>query len=227
MTLEINHKIAGVVPMASIEEQNALTLDIRKNGQLEPIVLWQGKIIDGRCRNLACLSLNIEPIIKELPWNTTEEEAIAMVKSLNTRRNLTLTQKIISACRVSLDKNIHGKVSDIAREWGISFPTLKNARYIAKYRPEFIEPLFNGRSVNILNSSGEEMQSNKITTIYAYIKRDKENTEEDITHAWHEDSFINTQKGKEWYYNQIKNNKIKDVPTKMMIAELANYKFKG
>lgn len=225
MKLEINHKLAGIVPMANAAEQAALTLDIKANGQLEEIVLWQGKIIDGRCRNLACETLNIEPKIKELPWNTTEHDAISIVKSLNTRRNLTPTQKIMSACKVSMDKSYKRSITSIAKEWGIGTTVLKNARYIANTSPELIEPLFDGNAVTIISSDGRETTSVKISAIYAHLKRLEEKVEERSNIGWEESGLIQTQAGKDWYYCQTKLLGVKCVPTRMMIAELANFKF--
>jgi len=226
MKLETNHKLAGLVPMASNAEQAVLTSDIERKGQLEPIVLWQGKIIDGRSRNLSCITLGIEPIIRELPWNTTEEEARAIVKSLNTRRNLSPTQKIMSACRVSLDESLGMKIADIAKEWGISASTLKNARFIAKQRPEFAQTLFEGKVVTITGSNGKTTVSNKVSAIYSYLRREVEKAVEDTTYGWDENSYIRTQAGKEWYYEQIalvgiENNHL----ARAGFAELANYKF--
>ncbi len=221
------HEYAGLVPMASEEEQTSLTNDIRLNGLREPIVLWKGEIVDGRCRQIAC-KINGERIrTKELDDSLTDEEVKIFVKSINTRRNLTSTQKVMSACRQSLDPSVKLTIKEIAKSWGITETLLKNAKYIAKNRPEFIDPLFNGKSVVIVNSKGLEITSNKVTAIYAFVKRENESVSENNDHAWHENTYIKTQKGKEWYYDAINKNKIKDIPTRMMIAELANYKFKG
>ncbi len=223
---EINDELAGLVPMASANEQDALTSDIAEKGQLDPLVLWQGKIVDGRCRQLACMQLGIDPKVKHLDWSMTEADVVGVVKSLNTRRNLTQTQKVIAACRVSLKPGAK-KIADVASTWGIGDKILKNARFIAKERPEFIQPLFDGYSVKITSADGHEVDSNKVTTIYAAIKRDIEAVTEGVEHAWSEDTFINTQAGKEWYYEQLKTAALigGDVKYKMLVAELANYKF--
>jgi len=220
---EVNEKLAGLVPMAGEAEQAVLTSDIDENEQREPIVLWRGKVVDGRCRMKALTLLGKHILYRELDNGLTEEEVKVYVKSVNTRRNLTSTQKVMAACRESLDSTENRAIQTIAKSWGIGKEILTNARYIAKNKPEYIDKLFNGGSVLIRDMNGEEKYTNKITTIYSYIKRVEEGVVESCEHAWKEDTYIKTQAGKEWYYSQIKD--INEVKTKMLIAELANYKF--
>jgi len=230
-SLPIYDELAGLVPMASEDEQIALNEDINRNGLREPIVLWKGKIVDGRCRQKACLLMNKPIDYKELDDELSYDEVASFVKSVNTRRNLTITQKVISAVRKYIADKERGikteKQANIARQWGFSDRLFRNAKYIAEKRPEYIEPLFNGKSVKIENSKGLVISSTKITAIYAYIKKQEEMAIEIDIHAWDEDSAIKTIAGKEWYYAQLKNDNIKDtdILIKMKYAELANYKF--
>ena len=233
---EINEELAGVVPMALPSDQEALNRDIAENGQREPIVLYKGKIVDGRCRQNAIKIAGLPNILyKELDDELDEDDVKSYVKSVNTRRNLTYTQKLMVACRESFKPNKAKKLIDIAKDWGVSEPALKNARYVAKKRPEFIEILFNGGSVTILDKDGNSKSSNKISAIYSYLKREDEgNLDENKFHGWNADGYIKTQAGKEWFYGQLKElkgNGFKDddnflaTRIKIMIAELSNYKF--
>jgi hypothetical protein len=224
---EINEAIAGVVPMALPDEQNALTDDIRDNGQRDPIALWQGQVVDGRCRMKSLTLLKMPYIYKELDDDLTLEEVIAYVKSVNTRRNLTLTQKIIVAVKNYLDPNTKKlSIKSTAKAWGISMASLNNALYIADKKPEFIEPLFNGLSVEIIDKHGEERVSNKITAIWAYVKREEEKTPKyEEQHAWSADSHISTQAGKEWFYDFIKEHKIQNVAVMMALGDTANCRY--
>ena len=224
-TYEI-HDFAGLVPLASDEEQEALNEDIKENGLREPVVLWQGKIVDGRCRQQACVYAGEKIRIKELDDNLTDEEVRITVKSLNARRNLTMTQKIMSACKVLLDANNSMSSKDLAKAWGISKAILDNAKYVAKQRADFIAPLFNGKAVTIIDSRGKEKLSNKISTIYASVKRMEENVDECTEHGWNPNSAINTQAGKDWFYNQTSNiDSNNTVLLHHLLIELANYKF--
>lgn len=182
-TYEIEEELAGLVPMAGEAEQIVLTNEIRDEGSLLiPIVLWRGKIVDGRCRQKSCEILGIEMEVNELDPNLSWEQVAKKVKGYNSRRNLTPTQKVMSACRESLRKGNKMSIVMIAKSWGIGDKTLKNARYIAKQRPEFVEPLFNGKTVTITNMTGDEIESNKVTAIYAFLKRLEESVVEDVEH---------------------------------------------
>lgn len=76
------------------EEWRDFVADIRINGQQEPIVLYEGKILDGRNRYLACLELGLKP-------KTTEykgDDPLAYVLSTNLhRRHLTKSQRAVLA----------------------------------------------------------------------------------------------------------------------------------
>jgi len=220
-TYEI-HEFAALVPMASEAEQVALNEDIKDNGLREPIILWQGKIVDGRCRQQACVYAGERIRIKELDTNLTDYEVKITVKSLNTRRNLTITQKVMSACKTSIDPKNTLALHELATSWGIKETLLKNARFIAKHAPHLVDPLFDGASVSIISSNGEETLSNKVSAVYASIKREQQQVVKDEQHGWSENSYIKTQAGKDWFYEQ---SKVGVYTLNAALAELANYKF--
>lgn len=77
-----HHPIADVWPMMDEAKLAELADDIRKNGQLVPVWLYEGKILDGRNRWAACKIAGIEPKTKEY----TGDEPTAFAVSLNDRR---------------------------------------------------------------------------------------------------------------------------------------------
>ena len=223
------HELADIVAMASDKEQLALTDDIAKNGQNEAAVLWQGQIVDGRCRQLACETLGVELSVRELDAALTVEEVGKIVKSLNTRRNLTMTQKIVSAYYQqlkTLDTNVN-----VARQWAVGERSLKNCKYIAKYHPEFMKPLFNGSAVDIVDATtGITVTTNKVNTLARLVKKQVEqgkvvvdDTEEV---GFTVDGLIKTEAGKEYYYGLVNRLNITEVAVRMLLVELANLKFK-
>lgn len=227
-TYPINEDLAGLVPMANEAEQLILKNEIREeNGLLLPVILWRGHIVDGRCRQKACSELGIEMLVEELDPALTYDEVARKVKGYNSRRNLTPTQKVMAACRQSLKASCKLSTVEIAKAWGISRDILGNARFISNTNPEWADTLFNGGSVKIIDHNGNPKLTNKVTTIYAYLKKLSEAVREDTQHAWQEDTYIKTQAGKEWYYSQVSSldSQTDIIRVKMLLAELANYKF--
>lgn len=81
------HEFADKFRLMNNEEFEGLKEDIRKNGLLNTICIFNGKILDGRNRYNACKELKISP--KYYQFKGTEEEAFYFVISLNlTRRHL-------------------------------------------------------------------------------------------------------------------------------------------
>ncbi len=92
------HPAAALFPMMDAATFEALKADIEANGQREPVVFFQDKILDGRNRHRACEALGIEPESCEL-----EEciDPVAYVLSANLhRRHLSESQKALVAARL-------------------------------------------------------------------------------------------------------------------------------
>lgn len=77
-----NHPISDVWPMMDEAKIAELADDIRKNGQLVPVWLYEGKILDGRNRWAACMIAGVDPKTKEYKG----DEPTAFAVSLNDRR---------------------------------------------------------------------------------------------------------------------------------------------
>lgn len=222
-------ELAGIVAMASEYEQLALTEDIKNNGQREPAVLWQNRLVDGRCRQLACKALGIELLVRPLDPNLSREEVAQVVKSLNTRRNLTDTQKCMSAFKQQ--EAVWETNETISKKWGIPLGTYKNARYVGTNRPEVVEPLFNGKSVQIFDpDKGRFITTNKINTIARIIKMNKERGIVTVDNSevvqWKAEAYIKTEAGKAWYYEMKKIiREVGELKVDMLLAEMANMKY--
>ena len=84
------HAAAELLPPMSEGELADLIEDIRSNGQLIPIVAYEGQILDGRNRWLACEHLGITPKVAQYDG----DDPVSYVISANVkRRHLTQTQK--------------------------------------------------------------------------------------------------------------------------------------
>src|ERR1041385_5743384 len=97
MKLEF-HPIASLFPMMDDDELAELADDIRDQGQREPIILHEGKILDGRNRYLACERAAVEPIVE----NFSGDDPLAFVVSLNLiRRHLSESQRAMVAAKIA------------------------------------------------------------------------------------------------------------------------------
>jgi ParB-like chromosome segregation protein Spo0J len=81
-------------------ELRALANDIKANGQLEAIVLYDGKVLDGRNRLAACELAGVEPRTEPivLKWVRANRVAVLSGRYLH-RRQLAESQGGGSSCR--------------------------------------------------------------------------------------------------------------------------------
>ena len=93
------HPLASIFPLMRGAEYEALVADIRAHGLLEPIVLYQEQVLDGRNRQRACLDAGI-------PLGTVTYEGddpLGFVLSQNLeRRQLNESQRAMAAARLAM-----------------------------------------------------------------------------------------------------------------------------
>ena len=94
------HPAADIFPVMTDDEFRALIEDIRRHGQLDPIVLLGGAILDGRHRYRACCEIGLEPIAVE--WAGPIPSPVGFVISRNLhRRHLSTGQRSLIAARLA------------------------------------------------------------------------------------------------------------------------------
>jgi len=92
------HEIANIFPMVEGAELTVLSTDIKKNGLIDPIWLYEGRILDGRNRYRACQEAGIEPRFQPYPG----DDPLQHVISLNLhRRHLNESQRAVVASRLA------------------------------------------------------------------------------------------------------------------------------
>ena len=92
------HPLADALPALRKNAYQELVADVQANGLLEPITLFEGKVLDGRNRLRACQEAGIEPQFVQY----TGGNPVAFVLSKNvTRRHLTASQKAMAVVKMS------------------------------------------------------------------------------------------------------------------------------
>ena len=76
------HELCEIIPSMDDSEYLALVADIRDNGLINPIIIFEGKILDGRHRYKACVELDLEPSFVEYTGNKPS----SFVRSVNLER---------------------------------------------------------------------------------------------------------------------------------------------
>lgn len=92
-----SHKFADIFPMIEGNELEVLKNDIKEHGLIEPIVLFEGKILDGRNRFKACKEMGIEPKFEHYKGDKPLEFVISMNLK---RRHLTQSQAGVIALSI-------------------------------------------------------------------------------------------------------------------------------
>jgi N6-adenosine-specific RNA methylase IME4/ParB-like chromosome segregation protein Spo0J len=148
MTLK-SHPLANVLPLLEGAEFDRLVDDIAKHGLLNPVTLFEGKILDGRNRERACDAARIEPRYVEYDGN----DPAAFVLSQNlARRHLGPSERAMVAARMATLKwgqhRAEGQIclSDAAKLVNVSERSIKHARVVLEHgAPELVQAVEQGR----------------------------------------------------------------------------------
>jgi ParB-like chromosome segregation protein Spo0J len=126
------HPLADIFPLMEGAEFDELVADIKAHGLREPIVLYEGLILDGRNRYRACIKAGVEPSFVPSAWRLPNDDPAGYVISANIRRrHLTPGDKIkylaqLVAARPEKSDRL------LAKETGVSHPTIAKARRAAE-----------------------------------------------------------------------------------------------
>ncbi len=92
------HDLANLFPLLEGEAFWSLVEDIKANGVREPIVMFEGKVLDGRNRYLAAREAGVSYPVTEYEG----DDPLAFVVSLNLkRRHLNESQRAMAAARIA------------------------------------------------------------------------------------------------------------------------------
>lgn len=163
------HPLAEMIPPMTPEEYEQLRDSIKENGQLNPIILFQNSILDGRHRMMACRELQITPKFEHFHENGVS--AVEFVASQNIhRRNLTISQlaccasflyeqmKVPTGSREGIGRHIKGSPGAIhyrndsrrtdykvAKIFGIGQKSVSRASTLRKRDLKLFQEVFSGK----------------------------------------------------------------------------------
>lgn len=186
------HEYAELFPLHEGPALWEMSDDIKKHGQQEPILLFQGKILDGRRRELACFRAGVEPKYK--PFKGTDDEALTLVISKNLhRRHLTESERgFVGNSVAKFREGRPGKTAPIgavsqqeaADMVGVSRRTVQRAKQVEDSgSPELVQAAKSGtialgdavaivyEPAEVQAAAVEAVKSGKAKTVVAAVKQ--------------------------------------------------------
>jgi hypothetical protein len=142
------HAYAGIVPMLPPLEFKALCDDIAKNGQLEPITMWDGLILDGRNRAAACKVLGIEPKTREFSGNNPLDYVISQNLRRRQSSKSQLAMIAVNMANLPAVPGFHSAISleDAGELLGVSKRFIQHAHKVhTKAIPEVVALVESGK----------------------------------------------------------------------------------
>ncbi len=128
--LEI-HKEANIHPMSTRNEYAALRDSIAEIGQTDPVILYRGKVIDGRHRMMALKELGRNEIkTTSIANNTTLKKVKEIILGTEIRRHQTLAQRSIRAYFEYAKLNGQYSQEEIATKHGIPRAEISRAKKV-------------------------------------------------------------------------------------------------
>ena len=165
-----NDKAAEFAPMMNTIEQEQLKLSLTKHGQLEPIVLCRGLVVDGRNRVKALTELGVlEVLAVNLPNNTSKVTKQSYVEIKETRKMKTITQKTCQAVLIWNTIPTDSTQSEFVKHQGVSQSNFTNAQWLYKNDKAIFKALLEGNN-KVQVSDHMYETSDSLTSVIRYLK---------------------------------------------------------
>jgi len=143
------HELSNEHPKMTKVEYECLKKSINALGQLEPVLMYHDKIVDGRHRYTAISELGIPSIrVKKIPSSTPLDTVKEMVFGSEVRRHQTATQKAIKAWWATQKDGLTYREAEV--KFMTSRTMISACKYISDKRgDDILKDLYNGHNVAI------------------------------------------------------------------------------
>lgn len=151
---------------------NELKQDIQLNGQLVPILLREGKILDGRHRYQACVELDSVIRYKEL-GAVSDDEALDIVISNSINKATNTDAAKVEAYLMCRAKNV--KQKDMPGKFSrLNINYVRKLSFIEKENPQYLQALLNQNMVRLYNKEFDKVEDyGTINGIWRTLKSNK------------------------------------------------------
>lgn len=182
MHLNIDKEFETLIPQLALEEFQQLEKNLVRDGCREPLVIWNGTIIDGHNRYQICSKRGIDFQVKEMEFNSRQAAIEWIILNQFGRRNLPAFQRGTLALRLKpiiQEKAKENQIKsggavrqksaqpvktrdELAKLAGVSHDTIEKVEIIQKEgSPEQVERAQKGGKGNTVNAIYREIKKPK------------------------------------------------------------------
>lgn len=227
-TVKFDDKYVIFNPLHNELEYEATKENIKRLGQLDPILMLNGVCIDGRHRTRIALELGIHVRCIDIDGTAESDIVILCNKNVMSGRDFDNSQKAIQALK--LVNNYGMKVTEASKLMKVDRKLVSYAATIKGYnRQDILDKLMDNKMARIKLDSMERA-SRSLELLAKFVKAEEENKDITIDDSeriqWNADAVIKTELGKAWFYEIRELAKSNAITLDMLLAELANFKFR-
>lgn len=217
-------------PLHNELEYEATKENIRRLGQLEPILMLEGVCIDGRHRVRVAKELGTTVRCVDVAATLSEEDIIVLCnKNVMSGRDYDTTQKAIQA--LLLVNGYDMSVVNAAKLMKVDRRIVSYASTIKGFNRQDILDTLMADKQNRVQLESMERPSRSLELLAKYVKTTDEKPKLIVDDServqWKHDALIKTETGKAWFYEMKSLIEVVG-PTKVdeLLVEMANMKFK-
>lgn len=217
-------------PLHNELEYAATKENIKRLGQIDPILMLNGKCIDGRHRTRIAKELCTHVRCIDVDPDTSEQDIIVMCnKNIMSGRDYDGSQKAIQA--LNLVNNYNISVKDAATFMKVDRRLVSYASTIKGFgRQDILDALMKDKQKRV-HLGNMERPSRSLELLAKYVKALDEAgkivVDDSERIQWNPDAYIKTESGKAWYYDILEQIAlIGEEKMRQTLAEMANMKFK-
>ena len=217
-------------PLHNELEYEATKENIRRLGQLEPILMLEGVCIDGRHRVRVAKELGTTVRCVDVAATLSEEDIIVLCnKNVMSGRDYDTTQKAIQA--LLLVNGYDMSVVNAAKLMKVDRRIVSYASTIKGFNRQDILDTLMADKQNRVQLESMERPSRSLELLAKYVKTADEKPKLIVDDServqWKHDALIKTETGKAWFYEMKSLIEVVG-PTKVdeLLVEMDNMKFK-
>lgn len=227
-TIRFDDKYVVFNPLHNELEYAATKENIRRLGQLEPILMMNGLCIDGRHRTKIAKELDISVRCRDVDGLSSEDLIVLCNQNVMSGRDYDTSQKAIQALRLVNEYEM--SIIDSAKLMKVDRRAVSYAATIRGYgRTDILDTLMSDKT-NRVQLTNMERPSRSLELLAKFVKSEDEKYKVVIDDServkWDPDSFIKTESGKAWFYEVREIVKSDPIALDMILAEMTNMKFK-